>query len=243
MWKLEILIPGFPGVSDRGFLGWSTVAILGPKPLILFDTGTYGCRKVLLEKLQSLGYYPQNIDYLILSHSHYDHSMNWRLFPRAEILMHEVEFKYARECGDGHYLVDGKTLSEGLEKSGRLSIVTEKETELLKGITLLHTPGHTPGSMSALININEKIVALAGDAVKNIQEARDKKVAITMDPVNSSASIKKLIERSNLIIPGHDTTICIKENGELLRTKKAQVELTFPEGIASYNKEHLIIEI
>jgi len=243
MWKLDILISGFPGVSDRGFMGWSSVCLIGPEPKILFDTGSYGYRKILAQKLNERGYTFDDIDYLILSHSHYDHSINWRLFKKAEIIMHQKEYQYARECGDGYYLMDGDTLCDGLDKSGRLRLIKEKEVEVFPDILLLHTPGHTPGSISLLIKREEKTIALTSDAIKNFQEARDRKAALTLDPISSTLSITQLIERSNVLVPGHDNFIYITENKEVKRPHKAQVKFEFPEGLTLLSGNSFELEV
>ena len=77
--RYTILLPGIPVSSTRGALGWSTVALIETGGLrILFDTGSYGDRSLLIERLLSLD--PQALDAVFISHLHYDHCQNIDLF-------------------------------------------------------------------------------------------------------------------------------------------------------------------
>ena len=83
---VSLLLTGFPGSMDRGWLGWSTVVLLKQgKKNILFDTGNYNDRAQLIDRLQQHRLTPQDIDQVVLSHLHFDHVMNIDLFRNAEI--------------------------------------------------------------------------------------------------------------------------------------------------------------
>src|SRR6201997_4144241 len=97
MANIDILLGGFPGRSERGYLGWSGCYLVATSKgeRILFDTPGYNERAVVVAKLAERGISPASLDLVILSHLHFDHAANWDLFPRAEIVVHERELAYA----------------------------------------------------------------------------------------------------------------------------------------------------
>ena len=84
-YDIDILVQGFPGKAVcHGGLGWSTVVLIrGHGCNILVDTGGFGMRGLLQEKLDDHGLKPSNISHVLLTHSHYDHSVNWTMFPNC----------------------------------------------------------------------------------------------------------------------------------------------------------------
>ena len=86
-YDLHILVQGYPGKSVcHGGLGWSTIALLrmGDR-IVLIDLGGFGIRSTLIERLKAQGIDPSDVTDVILTHSHYDHAVNWVLFPNARI--------------------------------------------------------------------------------------------------------------------------------------------------------------
>ena len=93
---IDIIVHGYPGKSVcHGSLGWSTIALVrhGARKALV-DVGSFGQRKLLLEYFGAHGLQPGDITDVLLTHSHYDHSINWVLFPDAAIVIggHELEW-------------------------------------------------------------------------------------------------------------------------------------------------------
>lgn len=81
MLHYSILLTGIPVTSERGALGWCTVAYLHlPGRHILFDTGSCGDRSLLLEQLEKIDLGPERIDTFVVSHLHFDHFVNAEIF-------------------------------------------------------------------------------------------------------------------------------------------------------------------
>ena len=96
-WEVDILVTGFPGKSVRhGSLGWSTIVLVrrGDR-LALVDCGAFGHRKLLAAALAERGLKPSDITDLLLTHTHYDHAVNWVLFPKARVAVGAVELDWA----------------------------------------------------------------------------------------------------------------------------------------------------
>ena len=98
-YSIEILVTGFPGKSVcHGSLGWSTIVLIRHKDrLALIDVGAFGHRKLLLSALEERNLSPSDITDVLLTHSHYDHALNWVLFPKARTVIADIEMNWALE--------------------------------------------------------------------------------------------------------------------------------------------------
>jgi len=212
--SFEILLPGIPAISTRGALGWCTVALIeqGDKK-ILFDTGSYNVRPLLLEELKKRGLSPEDIDLVFISHVHYDHIVNADLFAASELLISEKDLEYAMEGGyleaGDHYVPVGVI---GLLKD-RLRTMVEGEY-VSEGVKALLLPGHTPGNMELLLE--EEGVLFAGDGVKNAWEFVH---AVPPAPVYSKAAALETYKRvrsyGEIVYPGHDRPFRLLDNGKV----------------------------
>ena len=97
MYTLDVLVQGFPGKAVcHGGLGWSTVTLLrGQGRVILVDVGAFGVRRELRQQLQAHGVQPQDVTDVFLTHAHYDHAVNFTLFPQAKVWIGEQELTWA----------------------------------------------------------------------------------------------------------------------------------------------------
>ena len=148
--------------------------------------------------LAALGLTPQDINLVILSHGHIDHVGALHLFAHAPIVMTAVEradpapsyFGTSRPLPwpKAHYhLIDG-------------------DTGVCGGLTLIPTPGHTPGHLSAILNLPETgRMILAVDAINRASEP-DEGFADAVDPVTAKASADRLLSLAPgaVLIWGHD---------------------------------------
>ncbi|MFT9486897.1 MAG: MBL fold metallo-hydrolase [Tepidibacillus sp.] len=230
----DILIGGFPGKSDRGFLGWSSIILLKGEKNYLFDTGDYGARYVLLEKLLQRGISPMDIHGVFLSHFHYDHVNNLGLFPNAEVYLHIKEYEYALNNYNEDLCIPYEILNF-INKSKKIKLI-EKEGEVEEGIIVLETPGHTPGSIALLIEHNEKKYILAGDAVKNIQELITGNVNMAFDKELSKKSIEKIKSIADVVLPGHDQELLLEEEG-IIRSNLTTVKIILPKGVSDKHEK------
>ena len=70
-YDIDIVIQGFPGKSVcHGGLGWSSVVLLrGHGRVALIDTGSFGMRRLLIERLEKRGLKPKDVTDVLLTHS------------------------------------------------------------------------------------------------------------------------------------------------------------------------------
>lgn len=215
----EILLPGIPVSSTRGALGWCTIVLIeqGGKK-ILFDTGSFNVRPLLLEQLGQRGLSPNDIDIVFISHPHYDHIVNAELFNRSQILISEVDLSYARQAIDP--MVPAAMIDLLKERTRTLT----GETYITDAVKAVFLPGHTPGHMGLLLEHGHVIVA--GDAVKNAWEF----VHSAAPPpfVSEELSLQtydKIKSLAKLVIPGHDRPFRLMDNGKVEYTQNWSAEI------------------
>lgn len=106
---------------------------------------------------------PEDIDLLVLSHLHYDHTGNVRVFDngKTRIIAHNDELAGVKTF-DGP--VDGAHLAS--EYTGVNIEGTAGDVEILPGVTLISTPGHTWGTMSLMVDLpNDGTKIFTSDAI------------------------------------------------------------------------------
>ena len=132
----------------------------------------------LPDRIRAAGVALEDVQTVVFTHLHPDH-VGWNLqqdgdtfrptFPRARYLAHRAdwetfhrpEVQQAMEGVAPRYVQETLT---PLESLGALDL-TDGERSLTSEVTALHTPGHTPGSMSLLISSGGERAIIVGDAI------------------------------------------------------------------------------
>jgi glyoxylase-like metal-dependent hydrolase (beta-lactamase superfamily II) len=140
------------GSSDLSDSRDCSVYLVDVGDLVLIDAGAGPGFNRIVENIESLGFDPQKISTLILTHCHIDHVGGAHLFKERfspQIVMHDLDARVV-ERGDNrmtaafYYHIDFKPLPVDIK-------FTKAEEHLFvcnNDMVCLHTPGHTPGSMS-----------------------------------------------------------------------------------------------
>jgi glyoxylase-like metal-dependent hydrolase (beta-lactamase superfamily II) len=212
--RFKILLPGIPARSNRGWLGCCTVVLF---PLngdwALFDTGHYNDRTLLREALGNCGLQPVDIRHVILSHLHFDHVLNLPLFQNAEIILSEAEIHYAEDVDAGSAQDDAIPDFWSMLLEGRKVHTVKDGLTIAKGLEVVRLPGHTPGCLS-LFYTGTPSVAVCGDVIKNGWEVVTG--TTTSQGINDDLnreSINVIKQRGEVIIPGHDRPLRLREEG------------------------------
>ena len=208
-YTIDILVQGFPGKSVcHGGLGWSSIVLLrGHGRTALVDVGSFGIRGPLIAHLAAHGLTPRDVTDVILTHSHFNHSVNWTLFGHARIVIGAVELDWSVREPWGETPVPELYVRE-LASWPTVATVAEGD-EVLPGMTAHLAPGHTPGCLVFLLRGEGHDVIFTGDAAKNRAELISRTTDMTYDPAVSAGSIEaiwRLWRRrpSTVVIPGHD---------------------------------------
>jgi hydroxyacylglutathione hydrolase len=151
---------------------------------VCIDSG-FGKRQIL-RGLQSLGIDPRRVTHLFLTHSDFDHASGLRVFPQAKIYLSLAEepmitgmkartFAYYNPAIPRPYrlLQDGEVVTVGAMR-----------------IRAIGTPGHTPGSMSYLLDGS---ILFVGDTFKLVAgQVHPLRRYINNDTEQQKESIRKL---------------------------------------------------
>jgi N-acyl homoserine lactone hydrolase len=112
--------------------------------------------KTLANQLEQLGVKPADIKFLAVSHTHPDHIGNVEMFPQAMLLVQKAEYEWPNPLGVGRFKPEHPvTKLEG-----------DKDVFGDGSVTIISTPGHTPGHQSLLVKLPKTgALLLSGDAV------------------------------------------------------------------------------
>ncbi len=134
----------------------------------------------LLKNLKRLGHTPESIDYVILSHLHFDHAGGLLptypeileghtdlVFPKAQIIVGATAWQRALNPHSRDRASFIPLLNEELKKSKRLIVVENLQPpEILKNhIRFFETQGHTPGQLHTVVQGDVMDVVYAGDLI------------------------------------------------------------------------------
>ena len=172
------------------------------------------CMEILLDAMKKDGFEPQDIELIILTHSHPDHCEAAATIIRkskARLAIHRDEEEYFKSIGERITRLFGlepvKLEPDFFLEEGELKLGKQAGIEL----TVLMTPGHSPGSVS-LYWAKEKAL-ITGDAVFSGSIGR------TDLPGGSGEMLKESIQRLSqldveYLLPGHMDIVTGKKNVE-----------------------------
>jgi N-acyl homoserine lactone hydrolase len=201
--------------------------IEGSQPKILVDSGvtaSYYAGKPFITRdlisvedgLRKLGLTPEDIKIVIITHLHFDHVSLAYLYKKAKFIVQKRELDYARNPHPIDALFYDSSAFEGLNFE-----VIDGDKEIIPGVSVLLTPGHTPGGQSV------EIETIAGKAIitgfcsqmstfTQTEEMRQMgwEVAapgLHQDVREAYDSVLKVKRRASIIIPLHDPAFITKE--------------------------------
>ena len=187
---------------DTGLSPRAVPGLLRNDPLAKFSEAD-----LLVRRLDGIGLEPGDVDVVVLSHLHYDHAGGAFLFPGSEIAVQQDEYSYA------HYpagFLATYYYKKNFDLPGQRWRLLDGDAEIVPGVTVLRSDGHTPGHQSLLVELPESgPVILAGDCCY-WQESIDKEIppGVVWDPTRAMHSIKRLKTIARLmggrVFPSHD---------------------------------------
>jgi len=137
--------------------------------LVLIDCGVDSYR-ILIENIEKLGFNPTHLVGLILTHAHIDHTGSAadfkHYFPSIKIYAHDWE-KEVIEGVPGTEPFTAASWYGVIYHPVKVDIIIKKKEEKMEIhgsiFTFLHTPGHTPGSMSVIVQDQGKKILFGQD--------------------------------------------------------------------------------
>lgn len=182
---------------------------------ILVDTGGSNRKRSLIGALAERNL--ARLDYLILTHTHFDHAGNAGMIRRrydARVVTHTAEYAILAAgisiIPKGANIFTKAGVALGGKRFAALSRFAPCETDIivedkyampgLPGVTILHTPGHSAGSQCVIVDDE---FALVGDTMFGMF-VRGVYPPFADDPDLLIASWAKLLQTScHTFLPGH----------------------------------------
>ena len=237
---------------NRIQLGMRCLLIEHPSGLVLIDTGAgnkenekfkeiYGLENegadgatLLEDGLKQIGITPPDVTLVINTHLHFDHAGgNTRnrsdgsleiSFPNATYIVKRGEYEFATRPNErtvASYFERNYTPLEAAEKIEFVS----REKEIVKGIRVIPTPGHTPFHQSILIESAGERAFYLGDLVPTHAHlplpwimGYDIEPLVTLE--TKRGILKQALEEQWLLIFEHDATIAwgrVEHDGKAYR--------------------------
>jgi glyoxylase-like metal-dependent hydrolase (beta-lactamase superfamily II) len=131
-----------------------------------------GHRTMLEAALAAAGYRPEDVRVVINTHLHFDHAGGNTShddagaivpsFPNARYLVHAGEMHYATHTNERTAASYFTRNWDVLKETGQLELV-QHDVELVPGIRMRHTPGHTPFHQSIVLESAGETAVFLGD--------------------------------------------------------------------------------
>lgn len=167
----------------------SNIYILNFGEWIAIDAGDRAYHDDVLKEIKEI-IPAEKITKVLFTHLHYDHTGNMDLFPNAEFYAGEEEIKAYNE---NH---ESATLGE------KLKIKLKPLPKEISGLDVIHTPGHTGGSVC--FYYKDKKIMFSGDTLffNNNFGRTDLPTSVPGEMKKSLDKISKY--KIDILCPGHD---------------------------------------
>ncbi|MFB6458465.1 MBL fold metallo-hydrolase [Bradyrhizobium tunisiense] len=242
--RLPWLIPHFATEEGRLKMSIHSLVVETPSQRIVVDTGlgndkqgrsvpTWNNRTTpFLATMMAAGFAPDSIDTVLCTHLHVDHvGWNTKLvedrwvptFPKARYVFGKTEYEYWLEHStepDKRAVFDDSV--KPIVDAGRADLIPS-DHRLCEEISMIPTPGHSPGHMSILIRSDGEQALLTGDVAHHPCQMThlDWSSTADSDQTQSATTRRELFGRfadtPTLVIGGHFSAGHIKRDGDAFR--------------------------
>ena len=191
-----------PGVHTIDSLGMGRAyLIIDADRVTIVDTGLKGSAEKVLRAVEAAGRKSQDVGQIVITHHHGDHVGSLAdLVERtdAQVMVHALDAPIVRGDQPPPGPSSGGLLKPLLARMAVRAAVARVDRELtdgdkidaLDGLQVVHTPGHTPGSVS--FYCPKRRLLFTGDAAANLFGLRRPIGWFTEDMTQAKESIRKL---------------------------------------------------
>lgn len=184
MAEVKILVEGYLSSETKGRTR-PTICLIKDKNInIISDPGVVKNQKIIIDSIKNNNLKITDINYIFLTHSHYDHFGNIGMFPNAKV----IEFY-------------------GIWNKDKDPI--KIKNNFTKDIQIIKTPGHADTSLTMLVKAKDGIVAICGDVFWKESFPKIDQYANDLKALKKSR--EKVLKLADYIIPGHGKMFMVKK--------------------------------
>lgn len=194
-----------------------TLVDTGARAFMFMERGAPATDLVSVEDgLMKLGLKPEDIEIIIVTHLHFDHIALGYLYKKAKFIVQKRELDYARNPHPLDAAIYDRSHYEGLNLE-----VIDGQREIIPGVSVFLTPGHSPGGQSVEVNTTAGKAVITGfcctlDTFVQTEAMKRKgwEVAaplIHQDVREAYDSVLEVKHRADSIIALHDPSFIGKE--------------------------------
>jgi glyoxylase-like metal-dependent hydrolase (beta-lactamase superfamily II) len=185
-YEVIILKPGYAtwkGPNRQAADG--TITLIKGLKRVIVDTGNPDDKEFIMQALERHGLKPDDINYVVCTHGHSDHTGNNNLFSNATFIV-----SYDISKGDDftfHPFANGVPF------------------RIDSGVEIVSTPGHGAEDISVLVRTPNGIIAIVGDLFEGIDDLKNEELwkAFSKFPEQQRSSRDFILSIADFIIPGH----------------------------------------
>ncbi|GAH09369.1 unnamed protein product, partial [marine sediment metagenome] len=156
------------------------------------------------EALDTVNLKPEDVDIVIQTHLHNDHCENTYKCTKAKVYVQQAELDFFKSP----HPLDHRYYSDLLDESEVVSV--EGDTEILPGVRVVLTPGHTPGGQSVAVETDGGTAVITGFCC-NLNNFPSVGPAVTpgvhLNAIEAYESAQRVKELGDILIPIHDIEI------------------------------------
>lgn len=197
-------------ITDFPLIAW---LLEGEHAKLLVDTGgsapdgkrwmpyTRKDTEALDAALRLAGTEPAEISAVLHTHLHWDHAGNNAVLPNAKFYAQKLEYEFVRDELERGY-------DNELVLASEYELIDGDTENVLPGISVILTPGHSVGSQSIIVDTPDGQVVIVGDLIptfenfeKNIPNGGNYDLGVIQ------ASMDKVRALGLPILPGHETGV------------------------------------
>ena len=206
---MQEVIPGVFQLSrwwDQADLGANVYLVDAGDELTLVDVGYKGKESLIIKRVCSLGFSPSCITAIIITHHHPDHTGGLAglvEITKAKVIAHAADAPFI----DGRLSQPGPSRPAWLRRAARplngllatrpvkvdIEVGDGDELPLAGGIRILHTPGHTPGSICVFLKRDSAV--FTGDLLAQRFGIKLPSIPFTVDVDRLRRSIARLADQ------------------------------------------------
>lgn len=177
MVNVKVLIDGYLENDTGGVRVCPNIVLIRDKDLIVVvDPGSTPDPKTIAEKLKEEGFVIDDVNIVIVTHGHIDHTCNLGMFRRAKW----IDF-YGCLKGD---------------------LFGKRDNNITENIEIINTPGHSEDSITILVkNTKDGVIAICGDVFFKENHSGVDRHATDREKLEESR--KLVLSLANYVIPGH----------------------------------------